>query len=254
LSGEAAWGRLWGAGTAPIRRTPVSLVPREELETWLALGDAPPAADGPTGATAVLSALQTRGAMFFQEIARFTGLPALDAEAALSELIACGLVTCDSFGGLRWLIVPASRRRAKALTAGRWSALVRGNGAGRPAEDPNGALFVARRLLARTGVVFRKTLAREKQPVPWREVARAMRALEARGEVRGGRFVAGFDGEQYALPDAVVLLREVRRRSEAGGSELPEVAVSAADPLNFRGILTPDDRVAATARRSVRVA
>jgi ATP-dependent Lhr-like helicase len=103
-------------------------------------------------------------------------------------------------------------------------------------------------------VVFRKTLAREKQPVPWREVARAMRALEARGEVRGGRFVAGFDGEQYALPDAVGLLREVRRRGEAAGSELAEIAVSAADPLNFRGILTPDERVAATARRSVRVA
>ena len=113
-----------------------------------------------------------------------------------------------------------------------------------------GAEFIARRLLARTGVVFRKTLAREKQPVPWREVARALRTMEARGEVRGGRFVQGFEGEQYALPEAVELLRALRRK---GGEPVP-VEVSAADPLNFRGILTPDERVASTAARLVRVA
>ncbi|HKC25305.1 MAG TPA: hypothetical protein VKF32_11215, partial [Thermoanaerobaculia bacterium] len=113
--------------------------------------------------------------------------------------------------------------------------------------------FVARRLLSRTGVVFRKTLAREKQPIPWRDVARALRVLEARGEVRGGRFVAGFDGEQYALPEAVALLRSVRRRAAAPDGPLP-VEVDAADPLNFRGILTPDERVAPAARRLVQVA
>ena len=113
--------------------------------------------------------------------------------------------------------------------------------------------FVARRLLARTGVVFRKTLAREKQPVPWRDIARVLRALEARGEVRGGRFVAGFDGEQYALPEAVTLLRAVRRRSASDADPSP-VSVSAADPLNFRGILTPDERVPASAREVVQVA
>src|SRR6185436_7482042 len=102
------------------------------------------------------------------------------------------------------------------------------------------AEFVARRLLHRTGVVFRKTLAREKQPLPWRDVARALRTLEARGEVRGGRFVAGFDGEQYALPEAVTLLRALRRRGD--DARVP-VTVSAADPLNFQGILTPDERV-----------
>jgi ATP-dependent Lhr-like helicase len=109
--------------------------------------------------------------------------------------------------------------------------------------------FVARKLLARTGVVFRKTMEREKQPVPWREIARALRVLEARGEVRGGRFVSGFDGEQYALPEAVAMLRDERRR----GAEDP-VSVSAADPLNFRGILTPDEKVSPATRRHVLVA
>jgi ATP-dependent Lhr-like helicase len=173
----------------------------------------------------------------------------LDVELGLTELIALGRVTCDSFGGLRWLIVPPSRRRANGLTAGRWSLLQREGGSATPAEN---AEFVARRMLARTGVVFRKTLARERQPVPWRDIARALRVLEARGEVRGGRFVAGFDGEQYALPDAVTLLRAVRRDAPAGDST--PVVVAAADPLNFRGILTPDERVASTTRTQVRVA
>ena len=108
---------------------------------------------------------------------------------------------------------------------------------------------MARQLLRRTGVVFRKTLERERQPLPWRDVARACRTLEARGEIRGGRFVAGFDGEQYALPEAVTLLREVRRR----GDTRPPVSVAAADPLNLRGILTPDERVSAASRTLVRV-
>jgi ATP-dependent Lhr-like helicase len=108
-------------------------------------------------------------------------------------------------------------------------------------------------MLARTGVVFRKTLARERVPVVWRDVARVLRTLESRGEVRGGRFVAGFDGEQYALPEAVTLLRAVRRRSSSE-ADPPPVSVSAADPLNFRGILTPDERVRPTAREAVRVA
>jgi ATP-dependent Lhr-like helicase len=109
--------------------------------------------------------------------------------------------------------------------------------------------MVARQLLQRTGVVFRRTIAREKQPFLWRDLLRALRTLEARGEVRGGRFVAGFDGEQYALPEAVSLLRSVRRR----GPKAPTYA-SAADPLNFRGILTPDERVSPLARQKVLVA
>jgi ATP-dependent Lhr-like helicase len=186
--------------------------------------------------------------MFLQEIVRASRLLPSMVESALAELIGLGCVTCDAFGGLRWLMVPAWRRRAAGgLTAGRWSVLRR-----EPAS-PAGPEFVARRLLHRTGVVFRKTLAREKQPVPWRDIARALRVLETRGEVRGGRFVAGFDGEQYALPEAVTLLRAVRRRGAPAEAHTP-VLVSAADPLNFRGILTPEDRVAPNTSRLVRVA
>jgi ATP-dependent Lhr-like helicase len=147
---------------------------------------------------------------------------------------------------LRWLIVPASRRRAGGPTAGRWSLISRTSEAAAPAE------FAARRLLARTGVVFRKTLARERLPIPWRDIARVLRTLEARGEIRGGRFAGGFDGEQYALPEAVTLLRAVRRKSSS--EEPAELTVSAGDPLNFRGILTPDERVSPATRQQVRVA
>ncbi len=255
LSGEVAWGRLWGGGASAVRRAPICLVERKDLDDWAALSGET-AVPQPAGtALEVYEALSGRGAMFFQELSRATKLPLAFLEAGLSELVALGRVTCDSFGGLRWLIVPASRRREGGVSAGRWSLLPReATSILSPREDGARTLtspeFVARKLLARTGVVFRKTLAREKMPVPWRDVARVCRTLEARGEVRGGRFVAGFDGEQYALPEAVTLLRAVRRRGEN-----PEpLSVSAADPLNFRGILTPDERVSPATRQNVRVA
>src|SRR5262249_5324160 len=163
-------------------------------------------------------------------------------ESGLAELIALGRVTCDSFGGLRWFIVPASKRKAGALSAGRWSLLPRASG------DPVSTEFAARQLLRRTGVVFRKTLAREKLPVPWRDIARVLRTLEARGEIRGGRFVAGFDGEQSALAEAIPLLRKVRCEEPAA------IHVSAAAPLNSRGILPPDARIPPATKTQVRVA
>ncbi len=245
LSGEFVWGRLWGSAASPTRRTPVCLVPREHLDDWMALAAAAPSKDASGTALEVFEALSGRGAMFLQDLSRSVKMPPAFLEAGLSELIALGRVTCDSYAGLRWLIVPASKRRAGGFPGGRWSVLRRESPAAPSAE------FVARRLLQRTGVVFRKTLAREKQPLPWREIARVMRTLEARGEIRGGRFVAGFDGEQYALPEAVTLLRAVRRDTAEGA---PPLSVSAADPLNFRGILTPDERVAPTTRRQVLVA
>jgi len=117
---------------------------------------------------------------------------------------------------------------------------------GLPHLDEGDAEFVARRLLARWGVVFRKVLLRERQPIPWRELLRVYRRLELRGDVRGGRFVAGFDGEQYALPEAVRDLRRERRRKDGA-----EVEVSAADPLNLHGILTPEPRISPQRRRQV---
>jgi ATP-dependent Lhr-like helicase len=252
LSGEIVWGRLWGAGPGPIRRTPVCLVKRAEVELWAALTAAPISASPSEEAAAVRDALERRGALFLQELAREPRLSPSLAEEGLAQLTALGSVTCDSFSGLRGLIVPAWRRKAVGLSAGRWSLLRRETAARDLSFSAAQAEFVARRLLARTGVVFRKTLAREKQPIPWRDLARALRTLEARGEIRGGRFVAGFDGEQYAMPEAVTLLRELRRRG-ADSSPAP-VLVSAADPLNYRGILTPDERIAPTTRKQVQVA
>jgi ATP-dependent Lhr-like helicase len=247
LSGEVAWGRLWGAAPGPTRRTPVCLFDRRDLDAWSSLAAHGSSRELSGRAQEVHEALQSRGAMFFQELARATHLPPTFVEEGLSELIAIGRVTCDSFGGLRWLIVPASRRRSDVLSTGRWSLL------SREGTAPPSAEFMARRLLARTGVVFRKTLAREKQPIPWREVAGVLRTLEARGEIRGGRFVGGFDGEQYALPEAVTMLRAVRRRLNEDPNA-PAILVSAADPLNFRGILTPEEKIAPATRQQLRVA
>jgi len=242
LSGEAAWGRLWGGGATAIRITPICLVLRDDLDAWAGLTRPADLAGLSGPAREAYDALAAKGAMFPQELARAAKLLPAHLEMALGELIAQGLLTCDSYGALRWLIVPPSRRRGPMSTVGRWS-LFR-----REAQPPPPADFAARQLLKRTGVVFRKTIEREKQPVPWRDLVRVYRTLEARGEVRGGRFVAGFSGEQYALPEAVSLLRAVRKRGP-----LAPVTVSAADPLNFRGILTPDERVPSVARQKVQV-
>jgi ATP-dependent helicase Lhr and Lhr-like helicase len=243
LSGEVAWGRLWGSAGSPIRTTPICILPRDDLGMWAALSQ-PPEATSLTGpAREIHAALSARGAMFPRELARAARLLQAELENGLGELVARGLVTCDSYGGLRSLLVLASRRRTRAPVAGRWS-LLRYDG-----SDTEPAEAIARQLLRRTGVVFRRTILREKQPIPWRDLVRILRTLEARGEVRGGRFVAGFDGEQYALPEAVSLLRAVRRRAPSA-----PLLASAADPLNFRGILTPDKRVSPLARQKVLVA
>lgn len=250
LSGEVVWGRLWGSGAAAIRRTPVCLLPREDAEVWWGLARRVEEGDLSGAARQAYEALSRRGALFVQELARAAGLLPEFLERALGELIGRGLVTCDSFGGLRRLLVAPSRRRGPAAVSGRWS-LFRESG-GRTSEGafPESVVeFVARQLLRRTGVVFRRILERERMPVPWRDLVRVYRAWEMRGEVRGGRFVAGFSGEQYALPEAVALLRAVRKR----GAEGAPICVAAADPLNYRGILTPGERVPAVARRRVPV-
>jgi len=259
LAGEVAWGRLWGAGTGPIRGTPITLLPREDWESWISLavpGDVW-SCKGP--ARQVHEVLAARGASFLPEIVRHGKLLPAQADAGLSDLVGLGLATCDTFGGLRALFggrAAASRRGSgPPLPSGRWSLFRQGTVAG---SAPVGAEFVARQLLLRTGVVFRRTLERERIPVSWRDLLRVFRTLEARGEIRGGRFVAGFAGEQYALPDAVPVLRACRRDAAAAkegtAPAVAPVSVTAADPLNFVGILTPDERVASNERRSVRVA
>jgi ATP-dependent Lhr-like helicase len=218
-----------------LRRTPVAIVPRERLGEWIALADHTTRPDAGMVASRVLEVLRTRGACFAPDIARAIKQPVDVVDEGLGELVASGRITCDSFGGLRSLLT-ATRR--PGTHDGRWSLLDQDPSCDRddtiaPAE------LVARQLLKRTGVIFRLTLSRERIPIPWREIARACRVLEARGEIRGGRFVAGFDGEQYALPDAIALLRRVRREGSKHRG-LPEL--DPADPLELRGILTPGDR------------
>jgi ATP-dependent Lhr-like helicase len=249
LSGEFAWGRVWGSAAGAARTTPLCFVRRDELLQWTALGGSPDLEALRGTARDVHRALAEKGAMFTQELARAARLLEAQLEAGLGELVSRGLATCDSYGGLRQLIAPASRRRVRVPVAGRWSLVPRDTTDAAPPVSPD---FVARQLLLRTGVVFKRTTAREKQPLPWRDIVRALRTMEARGEVRGGRFVAGFDGEQYALPEAVPMLRAVRRARQAAPG-LP-VYCSAADPLNLRGILTPDDRVSPLSRGKVLVA
>ncbi|TMQ68470.1 MAG: DEAD/DEAH box helicase [Candidatus Eisenbacteria bacterium] len=285
LTGEVVWGRLWGAGDSPIRSTPICLLPREDLEAWTRLSSLRPGAatdgDGARGgagaalstyARTILAALDERGASFAQELERATRLLRSHFEMGLTQLIGHGLVTCDSFGGLRRLITPPSRRRgilrhAASMPAGRWSRF-RADGVdvgGRPSEgtvDTELVEFAARQLLLRYGVVFHRLLERERIPVPWRELVRVYRHQELRGDVRGGRFVQRFSGEQYALPEAVDLMRRLRRlggsprvhaleRQETGPRS---VEVAAADPLNLQGVLTPEARIPAQARRRVQVA
>ncbi len=265
LSGEVAWLRLSpGAATsrgAPIRTTPVALVPREDLDRWLGVAPPRPASDGvaeppSSDASAVLDVLTARGASFPQEIERRAGLLPSQADRALGELVGRGLVTCDSFAGLRRLVVPAARRRPTIALPGRWSLVPRG--APEPVApggpEMSDAEFAARALLRRWGVVFKRVIDRERLGVPWFDIVRALRRMELRGDVRGGRFVGGFSGEQFALPDAVELLRRTRRETRDGTApKHAPLDVSAADPLNLEGILTPAARVAKNARRRVAI-
>lgn len=258
LGGRIVWGRLWGSGTGVIASTPVSIVPRDDVDAWLAL--APPGDEWGlrANARAVYDVLRARGACFSTELERASKLLPAQVDEGLSELVGLGLATCDGFAGLRALFgAKASRRPARrrgrlgadvAAMSGRWTLLRRG------AQGPDGeplepdAAFIARRLLDRWGVVFRALLERERMPVPWRDVLFVLRRLEARGDVRGGRFVAGFHGEQFALPGAVDAVRAARRRS----LDAP-LTVSAADPLNLLGILTPEARVPSNAQARVDV-
>ena len=253
LSGRVAWGRLSpanGSGKAPLRSSPIALMLREHAGLWRAAAE-PEAGELSSEAAAVYETLRSRGASFFHEIVSATGQLRTQAERSLGELAGLGLVTADSFGGLRALLAPSekhkqrSRRRiAYAVdTAGRW-ALLKGDAA---ADDGKRVEEIARALLRRYGVVFRALLARESRLPTWRELAAVYRRLEARGEIRGGRFVSGFGGEQFALADAVGRLRAVRKLDKSG--EL--VALSGADPLNLVGIVTPEARVGAIAPNRV---
>jgi len=246
LSGEFVWGRLWGGASTAVRVTPIAFVPREDWDRWLAMTE-PPSPEGMGGPAAdLLKPLSLQGAMFPQNLQKAAGLVPAHAEMGLAELLSRGFVSCDSFAALRQLITPISRRKAPLRPVGRWSILRTPEVPNTPSDDL--AELEARQLLRRTGAVFRRTILREKLPVTWASLMRVYRRLELKGEIRGGRFVAGFSGEQFALPEAVELMRHLKRQPPRSA-----VSVVSADPLNFQGILTPEQRVAPTARRQVLV-
>jgi ATP-dependent Lhr-like helicase len=284
-SGEVSWGRRFPAQPDPegkhhsgqVRHSPIGLYLREQTDAWLST--APPLPNDETllssAARQVLALLRQRGAVFFQNLVRETNRLPIEIETALGELVAFGFVTGDGFGGLRALLIPPSKRakinqkrRAMEMrrsggvhfsktgtlalgnamqSAGRWS-LFRGE----PdlfgkADEAATIETVARALLRRWGVVFHRVVMRETGLPPWRDLLRFYRRMEARGELRGGRFVEGFSGEQYALPEAVESLRAIRRAQP----DNKLITVCGADPLNLAGIITPGERVAARAKSRI---
>jgi ATP-dependent Lhr-like helicase len=288
LSGEVMWGRLSphpafesmgnadsfqasenGLGSHAVRRVrptraaPVAIFLREDAH-WLLHRDAA-APDSRMAAlpsrlshagNEVLAALGRRGASFLAELVCATGRLPSEVEDGLWELAAAGLVTADGFENLRALVDPKRRRgegrekfRRPRHAAGRWALLsTPAEKEAVPAAERTTAF--ARQLLLRWGVLFRDLLARETLAPAWRDLLVALRRMEARGEIRGGRFVAGFLGEQFARPEAVEALRAVRRAASSGDGLL---RVPASDPLNLLGVITPGPRISALAAQTIEV-
>ncbi len=266
LTGAVGWGRLSphpatleDAGESRRRVVPTSVAPitlfvREDAD-WMQ----PRSPDSDerqeqlltSSGRTVLELLRRRGASFFSDIVRGTGKLKAEVETALWELVAAGLVTADGFQNLRSLINPNRRSSSSSIakiakprnTAGRWSLLYTDP----PADRHNAVEATCWMLLRRYGLVFREALARESNLPKWRELLIAFRRLEDRGEVRGGRFVNGFLGEQFAVPEAVESLRAMRNRPLTGET----ATISAADPLNLVGIIVPGERVPAISGRFV---
>ena len=266
---DAAAARLWDSApldlrpapgktrrTTPTRSAPLAFVIREDLPHFLD----PETLDwrGLQGLSAaardVAEFLKTHGASFLADIARGTGHLTVRTERALWELVTRGQVTGDGIAGLRMLLTPELKRKdqgrgrrkgsaGQAMPVGRWSLWRNGD----PSAADAGTETLARQLLQRYGVVFRELLAKETRCPPWRLLLQAYRRMEARGEIRGGRFVGGFVGEQYALPDAVESMRNVRRLAP----DTEPVMVSCTDPLNLVGILTPGPRVPVQSRQTI---
>ena len=265
LTGAVGWGRLSphpatleDAGEGRRRVVPTSVAPitffvREEsdwMQPRLSAEEQSFERVLSPGSHAVLEFLRRRGASFFADIVRGTGKLKAEVETALWELVAAGMVTADGFDNLRSLINPKRRlgqgsgRSARPRhTPGRWSLLYGAENSDRTKV----AEATCWMLLRRYGVVFREVLARESNLPKWRELLIAFRRLEDRGEVRGGRFVSGFLGEQFALPEAVESLRAMRNLPASGET----VTISAADPLNLVGFIVPGERVAAISGRFV---
>jgi ATP-dependent helicase Lhr and Lhr-like helicase len=279
LAGRISWARLRPRRSSPadgerraspVRSTPITLLARRNAALWSSVSQPSNLRPFTPNGVRVADYIRENGASFFEELVEGTRLLKTQVEEALGELTALGIVTSDSFGGLRALLVPADRRQAISgkrrrrassfgmESAGRWALAPRSRSSAQlplggistgSREGPDTVEHIARTLLRRYGVVFWRLLEREADWLPpWRDLLHVYRRLEARGEIRGGRFVAGFSGEQFALPEAVGHLREMRRRQD---SEML-LSVCGADPLNLCGILTPGPRLPAlTGNRAV---
>jgi len=269
LSGEVVWARLTplyrsaavesgerSRGSGPVRNTPIALLRRKNFALWSSVFPQPApmsTTEFSTTTQLVYEYLMSRGASFFTDIVENTKLLRSQVEEALADLVANGIVVSDSFAGLRALLTPGSRKTQAAsrrkhrqpvyemATAGRWSILQRNNTTPQNSLDPALTEEVAWALLKRYGVVFKRLLEREGIALPWRVLLRVYHRLEARGDIRGGRFVGGISGEQFALPEAIGMLRSIRR----AGPQDSLISVSAADPLNLVGIIIPGSRITA---------
>ncbi len=262
LTGAVGWGRLsphpatleafkdGKRRVIPTSVAPITFFVREDAD-WMiprrAAGEAEVTGLG-ADAAAVLRFLRQRGASFFADIVRGTGKLKSEVETALWELVAAGLLTADGFDNLRALIDPkrrsgqgSGRSSRPRDSAGRWSLLY----SDETYDHGRAVEAICRMLLGRYGIVFRELLTRETILPKWRELLITLRRLEDRGEIRGGRFVSGFLGEQFALPVAVESLRAMRKQQPSG--EI--ITVSAADPLNLAGIVVPGERVPANSGR-----
>jgi ATP-dependent Lhr-like helicase len=263
-AGRIAWYRPFEASagevapaSGPVRSTPIMLVAREALPHWQKRQAVAESDEGMSSrAQKILESLRAHGASFFSDLVHDTRMLRAEVEQGLGELVSRGRVTSDSFAGVRALIT--SRKRREKLRqyrrplidvddAGRWSLPRRvavpadASALGDPAVE-----HIARVLLRRYGVVFRKLLERESGLPPWRELFYVYRRMEARGEIRGGRFVSGFAGEQFALANVADHLRAV-----APDAAEDRVSISAVDPLNLVGVVTPGERVSALAGNRV---
>ena len=259
IAGRSLWTRLRPAlgessarANLSLRATPIVLLPRRSAAWWkrLAAG-ADEGASLSSRAQRVVDYLDRHGASFFDELVEGAHLLKTELEDALAELVMRGRINCDSYSGLRALLVPsakranaASRRRRRTSLfgvqdAGRW-ALIRPVGADAGHDRAEALEHLARTLLRRYGVVCWRLLEREAAWLPaWRELVRVYHRLEARGEIRGGRFITGLSGEQFALPEAIAALRQVRRRPLDGAW----LRLAAVDPANLLGSVLPGDKV-----------
>jgi ATP-dependent Lhr-like helicase len=255
-AGRVVWNRLrtGGGSNGPVRATPIVLLPRRSLVTWSTIAANTQSQETllSSRAQAVADALAAQGALFFDELMDSTHLLRTELEDVLGELVSAGRVSADSFAGLRALLLPAAKREAPRHRrvrrhmlsgiedAGRWSLVRQPAATGK--HDPDTIEHIARSLLRRYGVVFWKLLEREASWLPtWRELLRVYHRLEARGEIRGGRFVEGLVGEQFALPEAIPQLRAASKRENDG--EL--VVLSGCDPLNLVGTVLSGDKLPA---------